>query len=197
MDFKLNQGLKVVMVDKYWDAYSNKLFNFLNNRIGNKEIARDLLQDTFHKALLNKEYLSEEVNNPEAWLMSVARNTLIDYTRKKKEVHMDDFRMITSDEFTAENSRAIEGIAECLYELIEEYDKDERELLLSVFTKSMTQKEMAQYLDIPYSTLKSRIQKARNQILEDFRSRCCTLQRNSKGEIIGCRPVEKTALAEC
>jgi RNA polymerase sigma-70 factor (ECF subfamily) len=104
--------------------------------------------------------------------------------------------MVISDEFTAENNRMIKGIAECLYELINEYDKDERELLLSVFSKSMTQKEMAKYLNIPYSTLKSRIQKARGQILNDFRSRCCTLQHNSKGEIIGCTPVNKLTLVE-
>lgn len=185
------------MVDKYWKRYSDKLFNFLHKRIRNEEVARDLLQDTFYKALLNREYLSQEVENPEAWLMSIARNTLIDYTRKKKEIHIDDLRMIASGDFTNEKARLVEGISECLYELINEYDKDERELLLSVFTKSMTQKEMARYMGIPYSTLKSRIRKIRDQILSDFRSRCCTLQHNSKGEIIGCTPVEEPALAEC
>jgi RNA polymerase sigma-70 factor (ECF subfamily) len=129
--------------------------------------------------------------------MSVARNALVDYARKKKEVHIDDNRMIDFNDVTDEKARLVESISECLYELINEYDKDERELLLSVFTTSMTRKEMARYLDIPYSTLKSRIQKARNQILQDFRSRCCTLQRNSKGEIIGCILVEEPALAEC
>lgn len=177
------------MIDNYWEKYSGKLFNFLNKRIRDEEIARDLLQDTFHKALLNREYLSEEVANPEAWLTSVARNTLIDYTRKKKEAHVDDLKMIADDDFTSGKERLVEGISECLYELINEYDPEQRELLLNVFTKSMTQKEMARAMGIPYSTLKSRIQKARNQILQDFRSRCCTLQCNSKGEIIGCTPV--------
>lgn len=185
------------MVETYWDEYSNKVYNFLNKRIQDDEVARDLLQDTFHKALLNREHLSEQVENPEAWLMSVARNTLIDYTRKKKEAHIDDLKMIASEDFTDGKSRLVEGISECLYELINKYDKDNRDLLLNVFTKSMTQKEMAQYMDIPYSTLKSRIQKARDQILNDFRSRCCTLQRNSKGEIIGCTPVSEPALADC
>lgn len=185
------------MVDKYWDKYSGKLFNFLNKRIRDEELARDLLQDTFHKALLNKEYLTQKVANPEAWLMSVARNTLIDYMRKKKEATMDDLRMIADNDFSNEKERLVEGISECLYELIDEYEDEKRELLLNVFTKSMTQKEMARYMDIPYSTLKSRIQKARNQILNDFRSRCCTLQRNSKGEIIGCAPVETSVHMEC
>lgn len=185
------------MIDTYWNKYSDKLFNFLHKRIQDREIARDLLQDTFHKALLNKERLTEEIENPEAWLMSVARNTLIDYTRKKKEVSMDDLKMITEGDFSGEKKNFVEGISKCLLELINEYDKDQRELLMNVFTKSMTQKEMARYMDIPYSTFKSRIQKARNHILTEFKARCCTLNRNQKGEIIGCTPVNKPAIAEC
>lgn len=181
------------MVEQYWHTYSDKLFFFLNKRINNREVARDLLQDTFQKALLNKDRL-ETVDNPEAWLMSVARNTLIDYTRKKKEVTADDLKIAVGDESTDEKECLVEGISECLYELIEEYEKEERELLLSIFTKSMSQKEVAQYLDIPYSTLKSRIQKARDQILQEFRARCCTLSRNAKGEIIGCTPVDKLSV---
>ncbi len=186
------------MVEQYWHAYSDKLFFFLNKRIKNREVARDLLQDTFQKALVNKDRL-KTADNPEAWLMSVARNTLIDYTRKKKEITVDDLKITAANDNDDEKDCVVEGISQCLYELIEEYEKEERELLLSVFTKSMSQKEVAQYLDIPYSTLKSRIQKARDQILEEFRARCCTLSRNAKGEIIGCTPVDKPSInvAEC
>ncbi|MDZ7692288.1 MAG: sigma-70 family RNA polymerase sigma factor [Balneolaceae bacterium] len=186
------------MMEQYWKAYSDKVFFFLNKRIRNREVARDLLQDTFQKALTNKNQL-QNAENPEAWLMSVARNTLIDYTRKKKEVSLGDIQMINSEDFTSDKERLVDGIAECLYELIDEYDDDERQLLIDVFTKSMTQKEMAKALDIPYSTFKSRIQKAREQILTEFKNRCCTLSRNSKGEIIGCTPIEKPQMtaADC
>lgn len=186
------------MIEKYWNAYSDKLFFFLNKRIKNREVARDLLQDTFQKALLNKSQI-QTLDNPEAWFMSIARNTLIDYTRKKKEVAIADIQMINSKDFNSAKSCLVEGIAECLHDLIEEYDKDKQELLLNIFTKSMTQKEMAQSMDIPYSTFKSRIQKARERILTEFKARCCTLHRNSDGEIIGCSPVEKKALtmAQC
>lgn len=184
------------MLEKIWHEFSDKLYFFLNKRINNQEVARDLVQDTFQKAIMNKEQL-ERVDNPEAWLMSVARNTLIDYTRKKKEVTLDDLRLIDTDEFRSDKTNVVEGIAECLYELIAEYDKDKQELLLNVFTKSMTQKEMAKSMGIPYSTLKSRIQKARNEILTEFRNRCCILNRNSKGEIIGCTPVENLNTVSC
>lgn len=181
-------------MEEFWKAYSEKVFFFLNKRVRNREVARDLMQDTFQKALTNRDQL-QKADNPEAWLMSVARNNLIDYTRKKKEVTLDDTQMIHSDDFTSGKEQLVDGIAECLYELIDEYDDEERQLLLDVFTKSMTQKEMAKALDLPYSTFKSRIQKARNQILTEFKNRCCSLNRNSKGEIIGCTPIEKPQLA--
>lgn len=185
------------MVASYWDAYSDKLFHFLVKRTGDREVARDLLQDTFHKALLHEQHLSREVDNPESWLMSVARNTLIDHTRKKREGRMDDPKRIPDRDADYETDGLVEGISECLYELINEYEPEERELLEKVFTKSMTQKEMARYMDLPYSTLKSRVQKAREEIMEAFRSRCCTLRRNASGEIIGCIPVGTSTLADC
>lgn len=185
------------MVASYWNAYSDKLFQFLVKRTGDREVARDLLQDTFHKALMHEQHLRNDVENAEAWLMSVARNTLIDHTRKKREGRMDDPIRIPDRDADSDTGELVEGISECLYELINEYDPEERNLLKKVFTKSMTQKEMARYMDLPYSTLKSRVQKAREEIMEAFRSRCCILRRNAKGEIIGCVPVGKTTLADC
>lgn len=184
------------MIEQYWISYSPKLLYFLQKRINDKEVARDLLQDTFQKALLNKDQL-DKVENPEAWLMRVAKNTLIDYTRKKKEVTVDNLQIADAEDHSSSRDHLVEGISECLYELIDEYDEEKRDLLLTVFTRSMTQKEMAEYMDLPYSTLKSRIQKAREHIISEFNNRCCTLNRNSKGEIIGCTPVQSRAVVAC
>ena len=111
---------------------------------------------------------------------------MIDYTRKKKEDSLPESTIPGNNDDDEKGQSNIDEIAECLYQLIEEYDEREQKILIKVFQKSLTQKEVAQYLDIPYSTLKSRVQKARKQIIKEFNERCCRLKYDQKGKIIGC-----------
>jgi RNA polymerase sigma-70 factor (ECF subfamily) len=175
------------MTSQLYKSYSDNVCHYLNKRVDRKEIACDLMQDTFQKVLDNEKKL-EKVRNPKAWIFRIAHNTLIDYTRKKKEDSLNDLQ-IPSEENTHEDTTDLEIISQCLYELIEEYSDDEQEILLDVFTKSLSQKEAAKHLDIPYSTFKSRVQKAREVILFEFEERCCHLKYDKQGHIIGCNPV--------
>lgn len=184
------------MVTELWDAYSSQVFHYINKRVNDGKVAEDLLQDTFQKVLAHSERL-DEVNNRKAWLFSIARNTLIDYTRKIKEQPIGEVVIAGESGEPSTFQTAAESIAACLYEIIDEYEGVDKEILLEVFTKSLSQKEASQYLEVPYSTLKSRIQKAREEIVNEFHARCCRLQYNSHGEIIGCKPVRSNAAAQC
>lgn len=175
------------MTEQLYKNYSDKVCHYLNKRVDKKEIACDLMQDTFQKVLDNEEKL-EKVHNPEAWIFRIAYNTLVDYTRKKKEAPLNNSQIPDQKEVN-ETITDIEAISQCLYDLIEEYSDDDQEILLDVFTKSLSQKEAAKHLDIPYSTFKSRVQKARKVILSEFEKRCCHLKYDEKGQIIGCNPV--------
>lgn len=176
------------MTEQLWRIYSDKVCHYFKRRMDKDELACDLMQDTFHKVLTNEDKL-ERIRNHEAWIFRIARNTLIDYTRKKKEGALAD-RQIPDDKADIEkNLSEIEEISECLQELIEEYTQQEQDILRDVFTKSLSQKEAAQALDIPYSTLKSRVQKARKEIHRTFKKRCCHLKYSQQGQIIGCSPV--------
>lgn len=176
------------MIEQLWRAYSDKVCNYFKKRMDSNVLACDLMQDTFQKVFVNQQKL-DRIDNHEAWIFRIARNTLIDYTRKKKEKTFGDLIIPDEREELTGDTSVVEEISECLYELIEEYGSEEQEPLLDIFTKSLSQKEAAQALDIPYSTFKSRIQKARKEIVDEFKRRCCQLKYNNKGEIIGCVPV--------
>lgn len=176
------------MTEQLYKSYSEKVCYYLLDQVGKREVAKDLTQDTFNKVLRNKQKLGK-VNNHEAWIFRIARNTLIDYTRKKKEDTLDDLEIRDEQSFIGEQPSEIEEVSECLHELIDEYTQKEQDILRDVFTKSLSQKEAAQTLDIPYSTFKSRVQKARKVILSEFEERCCHLKYNDQNEIVGCTPV--------
>lgn len=174
-----------MITEKLWIEHSNRICNYFKKRTGDRALSCDLMQDTFHKVLDSQDKL-ERVENHQAWLYRIARNRLIDYTRKIKEESLNDTTVPAADNYGEVNESNIEDISECLDQLIREYDEMEQEILLKVFQKSLTQKEVAEYFNIPYSTFKSRVQKARKQIVNEFNERCCRLKYNRDGNIIGC-----------
>lgn len=72
------------MLRQLYEMYGRELFLYLYSLCENRELAEDLTQETFVKALLS---LSEEHTNMRAWLYVVARNLYYSaYRKTKKEV---------------------------------------------------------------------------------------------------------------
>jgi len=173
------------MTTKQLDTYSDKIFRFLISRTGDEELAKDLTQDILLKIISKRSQLSS-VDNLDAWIYRVARNRLIDHTRKKSERRIPEHTTLVADH-TEEDF--LDGINNCLKIIISEYDDEDTEWFLKVFSGELSQKEAAQKLNIPYSTLKSRVQKVREDVFNRFLEECCKLVYNSKGDVINCSPL--------
>jgi RNA polymerase sigma-70 factor (ECF subfamily) len=65
-----------------YDYYAPRIFKFISFKVGTKEQAEDILQDTFLKAWRGLQTLRLEELNFSAWLYSIARNTVNDHYRK-------------------------------------------------------------------------------------------------------------------
>lgn len=64
------------------DEYSNEFFRFTIYRVKNREVAEDLVQETFLSALNALDKFRRDC--PEkSWLYNILRNKIIDYYRKK------------------------------------------------------------------------------------------------------------------
>ena len=70
-----------VLIKAWVDAYSDKLYSWCLYKINNKEIAEDLVQDTFMSAFqsINK---FEGKSDPKTWLLSILNNKIADHFRK-------------------------------------------------------------------------------------------------------------------
>ncbi|MCT6922676.1 RNA polymerase sigma factor [Metasolibacillus sp.] len=76
--------------DEYYDAYSKELFQFIYFLVGHKETAEDLTQDTFIKALKNSTTFRGDAQM-KTWLVTIARNTVYDYYRRKRLIKFIPF----------------------------------------------------------------------------------------------------------
>lgn len=80
--------LKLQFLEIY-DHYFNDVYRYVLVKTGNKWDAEDIVSDTFRKAYEKLSSLKDD-SNPKSWLMSIARNNVIDFYRKKKGVLVGD-----------------------------------------------------------------------------------------------------------
>ena len=80
--------------NKWIDLYSDYLFNYTITRVNDREIAQDLVQDTFFAGLKSMKNFKGEASE-RTWLVSILKRKIIDYYRKinsnkgKAEVRMN------------------------------------------------------------------------------------------------------------
>lgn len=77
-------GKQDALADIY-EAYYLRIYRFIFYRVSHKETAEDLTEDVFIKAFAGLKNLSQ-LEAFEGWLFQIARNLVIDYYRKKKQL---------------------------------------------------------------------------------------------------------------
>ena len=125
--------------NKWIDLYSDYLFNYTISRVSDREIAQDLVQDTFFAGLKSMKNFKGEASE-RTWLISILKRKIIDHYRKtnsnkgKAEVRMtysgdenegdwleervaDPFDKTAED--TIENEELSDAIHNCLEKLPE------------------------------------------------------------------------------
>ncbi|QRM88067.1 sigma-70 family RNA polymerase sigma factor [Lacinutrix sp. WUR7] len=79
--------------NKWIDLYSDYLFNYTISRVNDRDLAKDLVQDTFFAGLKSMKNFKGEASE-RTWLISILKRKIIDYYRKinsnkgKAEVRM-------------------------------------------------------------------------------------------------------------
>jgi len=131
----------------------------------NEEDAHDLVQDTMLKAI--KFYSNyTEGTNIKGWLFVILRNTFInDYRRNQKKnaliVQSDEISspelMVSATSNKATGSFVMDDIGKAMKSLPEAYSKP-----FILYFEGHKYHEIAEYLDIPIGTVKTRIHVARD-----------------------------------
>lgn len=87
----LNKGENTENFPELYDKYVKKIFNFIYYKTHHKETAEDLTQETFTKVLDNFNTFDGKRGKFSTWLYQIARNTVIDFYRTKKNyINADD-----------------------------------------------------------------------------------------------------------
>lgn len=164
--------------ENIWKDFNGQLFNFINKRIQNKSISKDLLQDIFVKIHLNLKSLNDE-QKLTSWVYQITRNTILDYFKKNK--HETELSKDVIDEIEPENFNA--EASKCLIPFIDKLPENYKDAILKTEIGNISQKDYAEELGISYSGAKSRVQRARQELNKLFKD-CCSINVDVYGNVI-------------
>lgn len=80
------------MSEKLEEQY-NKIYRYCYMKLGHRETAEDLTQETFLRFF--RDYRYQDIGKEMAYLYMIARNQCIDYYRKKKPLVLSDFLLLS------------------------------------------------------------------------------------------------------
>lgn len=164
--------------EEIWKKYSDELLGFLITRTGDKDLAEDLLHETFIKVHLKLGSLRKETNI-RSWLYSICSNVLMDHFRVKSPMAGSE---VNAENDNDENNTHSPG--HCLLPLIEKLPDIYKNALILSEIKGLKQARVAEILNISVSGAKSRIQRGKKMLQEGFME-CCDYTLNEKGMLRG------------
>lgn len=159
--------------DSAWEAivarFRRKVFHIAYKFTGRFEEAEDLTQEIFLKVYRSLEKFHRDADFS-TWLSSVARNYCIDHYRaskREREVLVDD--LLAFDLAPAQRGnphRALEGRERRSFvrQGLEQLPEKLREAVFLRDLQGLTYQEMAQRLALPEGTVKSRINRGREEL---------------------------------
>jgi RNA polymerase sigma-70 factor (ECF subfamily) len=153
------------LLDRLIEQYQHRLFRYLLFLTGNPALAEDFFQETWIRVLERGDQYNAK-SRFESWLFAIARNLVVDASRRKKLTSLEGLADPESNQpfeppderaasalqllLARENERAVQV---SLLKIPAYY----REVLLLRFHEELGLEEIAAVLSTPISTVKSRL----------------------------------------
>ena len=154
--------------------FNNRVVNFVEgmepialNLTRDMEDARDLLQETMYKAFVNRDKFTDGTNL-KAWLYTIMKNIFINNYRRQKKKNtifdsVDSFYYLNLPGQDVPNEGESEVNLEDIYKAVNKLNGTYRKPFLMHY-EGYKYEEIAEDMDVPIGTIKSRIHLARKQL---------------------------------
>jgi RNA polymerase sigma factor (sigma-70 family) len=154
-------------LSRFYDLFIKKIYKFVYYKTHHKETAEDLTSLVFTKAFENIEHI-DITKSLQAWLYTIARNTVIDHYRtRKSHFDIDDAWGLSSSERLDElvdNNVQLEKVKKYLRNLTSE----QRDIVIMRVWQGMSYKEIAQILDKSEASCKMSFSRTMKKLRHDM-----------------------------
>jgi RNA polymerase sigma factor (sigma-70 family) len=165
-------------LEALYNRYSPLLYTLIKKIVVDEEVAKDVLSDVFVIIWRKIDLFNFSSNNVYAWIITITRNKAIDTIRRARnssemEPYNDEYEnkniipklSHTSDPIDLETANNIkDGVGAALNKLT-----DAQQFVINLaYFEGLTQKEIAERLNIPVSTVKSKIKIALSNLKDNL-----------------------------
>lgn len=158
-------------IEKIVKTEQKGLLGFIRKRIGNEPEAMDIMQDVFYQLTIGFNDI-RSINRITSWLLTVARNRITDYYRKKKNIRLSDVAVMKEND-QEEGPLMLEDILPALTggpeeeymrdyimntieESVEELPEEQKEVFLMNEFEDLSFNEISERTGVGVNTLLSR-----------------------------------------
>lgn len=166
-------------MEKQIELLYKPLFFYIKKRINSELDAEDLTQEVFYKLSKSK---NDKVDNIKSWVYTIAKNSIIDYYRKKKHFTEGVENLEHPEELFEADT--IDELTNCIVPFIKQLPDDYQQVIRLSELENISQKEIAKKLNMNYTTVRSKVQRGRGK-LKDLIQDCCAVMQGGKGSIMG------------
>ncbi|MBR7013001.1 MAG: sigma-70 family RNA polymerase sigma factor [Muribaculaceae bacterium] len=155
--------------DSLLERHKDRVFTYIYHAVKNEELADDIFQDTFVKAIITiKQGRYTDNGHFPAWITRIAHNLIIDYFRQTKAENLqstddEDTNILNRKELsdcTIEDSIITTQIHDDVRRLVRALPESQREVLVMRYYKNMSFKEIADTTGVSINTALGRMRYA-------------------------------------
>lgn len=154
--------------------HRERLLSLIQSKVEDSQKAEDLLHDSFIKLQTCCDQ-NCECEKPKSYLFRLTLNTVYDYFKKKLKVKSSFEMELPSNLKTEEaalNAKENCDLYACIVNFLKETSQENRDAFTKVDIEQIPQVQVAEALNIPLPTLKSRVQRTR-KFLKNKIEICC------------------------
>jgi RNA polymerase sigma-70 factor (ECF subfamily) len=138
-----------------YTRYARAVFGLALRRLGDREQAEDAVQETFTSVWRSAGSYRPDRGPGAPWLYTVARNAIVDRARARRDVAADPPDAPSLEPGPAERAEAA-WQAFVVHRSFQSLPPHERAVLELAYWSGLSQSEIAEFLNIPLGTVKTR-----------------------------------------
>jgi RNA polymerase sigma-70 factor (ECF subfamily) len=151
--------------ERLFRCYAPRIFRFAMSYLNDPALAEEVVQETMIAVWKNaKDY--KEQSQLSTWILGIARNKALDRARARQREPelLREIDRRASGRATPEQIAQRDSQAERVRSALEKLSPEHREVIMLAFYNELSYSEIAQILNCPEGTVKSRVYYAKEQL---------------------------------
>jgi RNA polymerase sigma-70 factor (ECF subfamily) len=151
--------------EKIMMIYGNRVMGYLLKLCSNKELAEDIYQEVWIKVY--KKLITYDQNRTfEPWLITIARNTTLDFLRKQRNdpIPTEDDLLLQDVSYSTNHESLIIETESQIHAALDQLSNLNREIIILRYMNDLTYEQIAKKLNCDVSTIKWRLYESKKQL---------------------------------